>query len=334
MANPIELNYPLTGRNVCCIRVAINENTASPKVYNTSTQLYETYNASNDSLYQINLTETIPHYYRAVCPSGSLSIPATELYFDMAGASVLDTTTHKTIGQGNSQGVNIGTINGQDSSLGDNPTAIVDICNLALTHIGQKKITSLSASTENARVMNRIYTTCRDEVLRRAKWKFAQVLATLTELEDETFVGWNFVYTFPSDCIKIDRVFSDDSNQFDLQIFSNPLIRTSPVTDPEGIPYKVFYDTNISLRVIVANDNPAYIMYTARVTDPAVYDALFIKALSFKLAAEAANPLCGDSEEAKEMTQRYELAISEAARVNGGEDGVPRRQKSNYIDIR
>jgi hypothetical protein len=336
-ANPIELNYPVTGRNVCCIRVSIDPATgASAKVYNTNTQLYETYTAAHDSLYQINLTEVIPNYYRAACPAGSITTPATELFFDMKGDTTLNILNHApSIGQGNSQGVNIGTINGSITSVGVNPSAVVDICNLALTHIGQKNITSLSDATENARRCLQIYANCRDEVLRDAAWKFATVIATLVENDVVTVVGWDYVYDLPADYVRIRKIYTDDTTLFDTMISNSAMfVNTIPVTNPRGIPYKIVYDVDTAAQVLVSNANPLYIEYTVRINNPSFYDAMFIKALSFKLASELANYLCTDSNESDKMLQRYAMIMSEAARVNGDEDGIPLEKRSTTWDVR
>lgn len=335
-ANPIELNYQID-RNVACIRVSIDPATgAIAKVYNTSTQLFETYSASNDALYQINLTKAIPGYYRAVCPSGSLTTPATELFYDLRDDSVLSIATHApSIGQGNSQGINIGTINGTQGSVGVNPTAVVDICNLALTHIGKKNITTLSDATEAARKCLQIYNNCRDEVLRDVEWKFATVIQELVENDDVTVVGWDFVYDMPSSSVFIRKIYGDDSSLFDVMISGSSLNPALiPTTNPDGVPYKMVYDVTEGINVLACNVNPVYIEFTVRIDDPAFYDSLFIKALSFKLASELAVPLGGDKAQSQEMAQKYLFVMSEAAKVNGNEVGVPRKRKSPTWEAR
>jgi hypothetical protein len=67
----------------------------------------------------------------------------------------------------------------------------VDIANLALGMIGAKRITALSDSTEEARVINNVYDTIRDKVLCEHAWTFAQKRAALidmTRTDQDTWV--------------------------------------------------------------------------------------------------------------------------------------------------
>ena len=61
-------------------------------------------------------------------------------------------------------------------------TTQVSICNMALRLIGATRITSITASSEEARVLNDIWTDTLDEVLAAHPWNFAIKRATLTEL--------------------------------------------------------------------------------------------------------------------------------------------------------
>jgi len=330
MINPIELSYQIA-RTVYCIRISM-QNGATADIYNTVSQTYEAYNASNWAHYVIALTETIPGYYRALCPSASVAQPATEIYFEQKGGSPA-VSDGPPIANGNSQGVNINTINGVQTDLGSNVSGIVDICNLALKHLGQKKITTLADDTEAARDCTQIFNNCRDEVLRSAAWKFATVIDTLTLLDAETAIGWSYVYTYPTDAVFIRKVFANAAPEFDFPIFNSQTVPV-PTADPDNIEYRVVYQVDLGLQVILANCNPAYIEYTGRVTDPSLYDALFIKALSYKLAAELAVPLNGDKDQRTDMLNKYAAVFSEAAKNNAIETGVQQKNKSAYVDAR
>jgi len=326
--SPLELNYA-TGRTLYCIRASLLSG-GSAYIYNTDTELYEAYNASNWTDYAITVSEVLPGYYRAAVPTGSLGTPATEIYFEQQGGSPA-TSDAPSIANGNSQGTNLVT---ETDDIGSNPGAIVEICNLALAHLGQKFISTLLDDTQSARLCNRIFENCRDEVLRGASWKFATVIVALTNLADESVVGWGYVYSFPNDCVFVRKVYADDSNNFELPFFSNSVPFALPTTNPEGIEYRVIYQPDLGLPVIVTNINPSYIEYTGRVVDPNIYDALFKKALSYKLASELSPMLNGDTSQRDRLTQLYMATMSEAAKANGIEDGVPQRHKSAYLDVR
>lgn len=330
--NPIELTFQ-TARTVYCVRSSLLSG-ASLYLYNTSTKLYEPYNASNWALYVISIPEVAPGLYRANCPVDSLATPATEYFYAQYAASPDPTNDAPSIAGGNSQGVNIGTINGVISSLGTDVATDLAICNLALTHLGQKNITSFSDASENARRCNQIYNTCRDEVLSASDWAFSTIITTLIGLTDETVLGWLYVYAFPSNCLYVRKVFSDNSNHFDLPSFPDANNLLVPNTNPEKVDFKIVYQTGLDAMVIVTNFSPAYIEYTARVATGSLYSKLFIKALSYKLAAEISVILNGDGPQSDKMFQKYALAIGEAQRINGNQDGVSRRQKSNFVDVR
>lgn len=332
MANPIELDYPQLGRTVYCIRVS-SLTTTSPSVYNTSSQLYVTYNASDWASYIITLSEVIPGIYRAVCPAGSLTTPATEYFYDQLGASP-DPTNDLKIGTGNSQGVNIGTINGVQSSTGSDVSTDVDICNLALTHLGQAIITTLDDAVENARKCKLIYNNCRDEVLRSATWKFAKRSIALTDISDTTTVptGWTYVYSYPSDCIYVRKAFIDDTGVFSLPFFVE--MPNYPTTNPSPIEYDIIYFSDLDALGIVSNVTPLNIEYTARMANSSLYDSKFKKALSYKLAAELADILTGAQGKGEKMQQMYQFVMSDAAANNANETGVIPQRRSAYFDAR
>lgn len=332
MPNPIELTFQ-AGRTVYCVRSSLLSG-SDLFIYNTVTELYEAYSASNWSLYVINVPEVAPGLYRTTCPAGSLDVPATEYFYAQTGVSPNPTDDAPSIAGGNSQGVNIGTINGVISSLGTDVATDLAICNLALTHLGQKNIATFSDATENARRCNQIYNTCRDEVLSASDWAFATVIDTLVELTDEEVLGWLYVYVFPSDCLYVRKIFGDNSNHFDLPSFPDANNLLVPTTNPEKVDFKIVYQVDLDAMVIVTNFSPAYIEYTARVATGSLYSKLFIKALSFKIAGELSVILNGDGPQSDKMFQKYALAVGEAQRINGNQDGVSRRQKSNYVDVR
>ena len=68
--------------------------------------------------------------------------------------------------------------------------AAVDICNLALTKLGQTIITSLSDDNENARRCNLVYEPKRDELLEKHPWGFAVEKALLVDVTKPDIDIW------------------------------------------------------------------------------------------------------------------------------------------------
>ncbi len=89
----------------------------------------------------------------------------------------------------------------------------VEICNLALSHIGQGvTIASLSERTAAAQACNDFFETARKKFLRDYKPAFAlkrnYSFAEVEEFEDEDNSEWGFSYRWPSDCLAVIKLHS------------------------------------------------------------------------------------------------------------------------------
>lgn len=166
------------------------------------------------------------------------------------------------------------------------------ICNLALSRFGGGKITSLDDTTETARLLSINYDNCLESALRDFPWNFARKIDTLA-LTDDTTPGYGFVYEYPSNCVKVLRIYAEGNARMQ-----------------EKAEFKII--TNGNEKFIACNVKDAYCEFTYKVTAPDVYDSLFIKAFSYLLASEVCNAKSGNAQKASEMLQKYQLAIGEA----------------------
>ena len=73
----------------------------------------------------------------------------------------------------------------------------IDICNLALAHLGQEPISSLTQEDERARRLNLFYEPVKAEVLRTHNWAFATVQEPLIRLEDPSAAPYPYLYQYP-----------------------------------------------------------------------------------------------------------------------------------------
>lgn len=333
MANPIEVNYQ-TGRQLYCFRSSLASLT--PYFFNTALDAYQGYIPANWLNYSILIPEVSPGYYRVMPPTASLALPATEIIYEIRDVNIgPQISDAPAIANGNSQGVTIASVPGSTpQTILSNPTLILDICNLALMHIGQRVITSLTEETEPARRCSQLYASTRDAVLRDASWNFAAIIDTLILAPGITITGWAYVYAYPDTCVFVRKVYGDDSAVFDFPLYSNSPNNFIPSTNPRPMEFRELYSPSLNAKILATNVSPAYIEYTARVDDPTLYDQLFVKALAYRLASELSNILTGDADEAKQMMQYYLSAISEAQKVNGVEDGMKQRNQSPYVDVR
>lgn len=332
MANPIEVNYQV-GRSLYAFRVAL----ATGKFFNTDTNLYETFDAANWLDYYIEIPEIgATGYYRVMPPEDSLSTPATEIIYEIkdtgVGAVIGDAPA---IAQGNSQGVTVQSIGGVSTTTGSDVSADIDICNLALNHLGQASIEAFDDENERARRCSLLFNNVRDMVMRDANWNFTTVIAELERHEDEdvSVTGWGYVYQCPTDLLYVRKIYGDDSSLFEIPSTSDSSF-VLPVSNPTPQEFRIVYLPDTDERVIVTNLEQAFIEYTSRMGNTSLYDPMFVKAMSYKLAEELAPVLNGDDGKATKMAQNYLIAISEAKRVNGNETGVKTRRTSSFIDAR
>lgn len=163
------------------------------------------------------------------------------------------------------------------------------ICNLALGRIGSVRILALDDSTQEARFSKLFYAETRDEVLRDHPWNFAQKRAVLSALSDAPLFGWRWAYALPVDCLRVLQLngFAQDAEPDEWEIEDGKLMTDAGV---------------------------AQVTYTARVDDAVKFDALFVEALSVKLAAKLVTPLTGSRTQAADFVKEYEGIISGRAK--------------------
>lgn len=180
--------------------------------------------------------------------------------------------------------------------------SIVQICNAALSLVGEKQITNatLSDDTEAERQCTLLYPILRDKLLRSHPWNFAEKrvqVAALTETPDFEF---NYYYNLPSDCLRLLRLFESDEM------------------------YRV--EAN---RRIATDASPCRIVYTARVTDPAQFDPGFTHSLIYSLAAHLAMVLSDNRSLAAELRAAADEELKEAKMYDAQESYPYKRKNKN-----
>lgn len=175
--------------------------------------------------------------------------------------------------------------------------AVVDIYNMALFRIGNSQtVASVDESSAEARACNTFYEQCRDYMLRDFPWGFARRRVTLAQTTDAVPTNWQYVYAYPSDCLKFYGIVLPGSRQ--------PII-------PQQIPFELA--TNGTSRVIYCDASPAEAIYISKVEDPAQFDPLFVSALAYYLAAEICMPLSVKTDIQNAMRQAYLQTVMSAA---------------------
>lgn len=146
----------------------------------------------------------------------------------------------------------------------------VSICSNALRRLGDDPITSLTDDTERARLCNALYEDARDLTLRSHPWNFAITRASLAQLSSTPAYGFDHMYALPTDpyCLRVLEM------EFADYIF------------------KIENDATNG-RVLLTNEGTAKILYIAKITNPTLFDSMFVETLTTKLSSDLAYPITG-----------------------------------------
>ncbi len=184
----------------------------------------------------------------------------------------------------------------------------IEIANIALTLLGQDPIVDFSDETESARVMDRLFDTNRDAVLRAHPWNCATARETLVLLAAAPAFDWAYAFQLPVDpyCLKV-LALNDDQEDGDA-----------------GDEFQ------IEGRTLVTNQSTASIRFIKRVTDATEYDALLYETIAVRLAWKAAITLTANRALATDMRQMYLDGLKEARTMDGME-GTPFHQDATTL---
>lgn len=152
----------------------------------------------------------------------------------------------------------------------------VEICNLALAHLGQKNgIVSFTERSNAANTCNQFYDTVRNLVLRSFPWSFATKIVSLALVEEDPNEEWLYSYRTPTDCLQTRKIQSgtvNDTNETEIK-FRNS-------SDDTG-------------DLILTNKEDAILEYTKIVEESEQFPPDFTMALSALLAFYMAPAIAG-----------------------------------------
>lgn len=153
----------------------------------------------------------------------------------------------------------------------------VDICNLALGHLGDEATVSSIDPPEGsaqAEHCERFYPIARDAVLSGHAWSFATKRVALALLStDETPDTWAYAYALPSECLSPIAVFAPGATD-----------------DSEGDDFIVEALADGTL-VLYTNTEDATLRYVEQITDTTKFKPLVVAAIARLLASYLAGPL-------------------------------------------
>jgi hypothetical protein len=198
----------------------------------------------------------------------------------------------------------------------------VEICNTALSLLGQTYITSLEDRTQTAQICKQVYAPLRDAVLESRMWSFAiyRLESTSTQAPgrvdgvtgtyaENGYPEWGngFVHSIPDDFMTVFRVYRDVSGSMPIDA----------VWTKEG-------------NYIISDSSTIYMWGVKRVTNPNLFSPLFVQALAARIAMDLCIPITGSKTLYEQMTMEYDKKLQEG-QVRDGQQGRNESTRSNRI---
>lgn len=200
------------------------------------------------------------------------------------------------------------------------PLTDVQICNMALGHIGHTKfIAALTDRSNEASVLNQFYEQARDFSLECFPWPFAKKTVTLGLVTDYTVLDtiheWSYAYRYPDDCL-----------------FARYILTANGRMETDPPPFEVGSDD--SGRLIFTDQEDAILVYTRRVTDPALFTAAFGESVSWWLSGLICPGLAKDKKQAQGCFQMFQALKPLAEARSGNEQQQSPELDSEFIRAR
>jgi hypothetical protein len=217
----------------------------------------------------------------------------------------------------------------------------VDICNLALAHLGDAAdVASIDPPEGSAQADHcaRWYPIARDQLLEKHTWSFATKRVQLAQLGN-AWPEWQYIYAVPDDCLRVFAVLPP--NATDDYSVGLPLPRPTtydyfdaPTQQYVPQDFVTEADADTGDVILYTNVPQAVGRYIARVTDTTKFSPLFVQALSRLLASYLAGPVIKGQEGMQVATGQYRaflLALSEAITADSNTRQVKPRHVVSWV---
>jgi len=169
------------------------------------------------------------------------------------------------------------------------PSNAVDICNIALGHLGEASIVAITDDNTRARACNKHYDTALESTLRSHRWNFAQKRIVVSKDATAPAFGWSYRYALPADCLRVLEV--NDSEQ-----------------GANDAPWIIEGD------FILTDSDECRLVYVSKIEDVTKFDPLFVDALALALAVRLTETIRGTTGKTSELTAQYERITAPLAR--------------------
>lgn len=193
------------------------------------------------------------------------------------------------------------------------PTSKVDVCNLAMDHIGGGLITNIDTPSTEAEIKcARWYDATRRALLRSFPWTFARARFQASRDTTDPVHGWADAYNLPNDYIRLNFIGDDSVKDFKRKYAL------------EG--RQILMDNSAATSINIG--------YTRDEEDVTKFDSLFVDLLAVEIAWRPAFAFTLKPSIKKELREeRAELRI-EAKAVNSQERPPIKIQRSKFVAAR
>ena len=227
--------------------------------------------------------------------------------------------------------------------------SVVDICNLALAHLGDEAtVSSIDPPEGSAQAEHcaRFYPIARDSALEGHDWNFATTRGVLA-LVGSAWPSWAYCYELPATCVRAISVLPpgalDDysvgypASGVDLGYPGSMMVAHGALYMPQEFSIETGENdgqVTDGRRLLYTNQQGAVLRYTRRVEDPTRFPPLFVDALSRLLASYLAGPVVKGTEGvavAQAQLRAYQSIVSQATVSDSNQRSIKPRQSVPWI---
>ena len=191
----------------------------------------------------------------------------------------------------------------------------VDICNLALAHLGDDAtIASLSPPEGSAQAEKaaRFYPIARNNLLEMHTWNFAAKRENLA-LTTNTLDQWDYAYVAPADMMNPVAIISPSAqNDYATRMSAGDTPGNLTANFAPTIVAGQYTPQQFAVEgsYIYTNQENAMLRYQAYVTDPSLFSPLFVTTLSWHLASMLAGPVIKGDQGAAEAKRSSQMMVN------------------------
>lgn len=208
--------------------------------------------------------------------------------------------------------------------------SVVDICNQALSHLGDSAtVASIDPPEGSAQAEHcaRFYPAALAALLEMHPWAFATRRITLAAVSNPSST-WAYAFALPNGCINLISILAPDATDD----YSTSVV--GGAYTPQDFSVEIDENGN---DIILTNQADAVLRYVVLVSDTTRFSPLFVEALTWLLASKLAGPvLKGDAgmQAAQACTKTFVYWLGKAVGSDASQHSVVPRQQVSWMNAR